>query len=111
MNWLKVGAVVIGGIIVFFVLDSVVHLLLGLLTAIAFVAIVAGGGYAAYKIAGARKRRQVKSQERREERRVRREPESRTREIVVPPVTSRPEPAHHESVEDELARLKREMGR
>ena len=43
MNWLKVGAVVIGGIIVFFVLNSVVHLLLGLLTAIAFVAIVAGG--------------------------------------------------------------------
>ena len=61
MNWLKVGAIVIGGIVVFFVLDSVVHLLLGLLTAIAFVAIVAGGGYVAYKIVGARRRRQVKN--------------------------------------------------
>ena len=103
MNWLKVGAVVIGGIVVFFVLNSVVHLLLGLLTAIAFVAIVAGGGYVAYKIAGARRRRQVKSNP--EERRVPREPESRS--IAVPPVT--PQPARHD-VEDELSRLKREMG-
>ena len=108
MNWLKVGAVVIGGIVVFFVLDSVVHLLLGLLTAIAFVAIVAGGGYVAYKIMGARRRRQVKGTREPEERRVRREPEPRGRELVVPPVTTRP--AQHESVEDELARLKREMG-
>ncbi|HTU04210.1 MAG TPA: hypothetical protein VMG13_01545 [Trebonia sp.] len=110
MNWLKVGAIVIGGIIVFFVLDSVVHLLLGLLTAIAFVAIVAGGVYVAYKITGARKRRQVKTSEKREERRVRRDSEPRTREIAVPPVTSQPQPAHHDNVEDELARLKREMG-
>ena len=103
MNWLKVGAVVIGGIIVFFVLNSVVHLVVGLLTAIAFVAIVAGGGYVAYKIAGARRSRQVKSSP--EERRVPREPESRS--IAVPPAP--PKPAHHD-VEDELARLKREMG-
>jgi hypothetical protein len=108
MNWLKVGAVVIGGIIVFFVLDSVVHLLLGLLTAIAFVAIVAGGGYVVYKIMGARRRREVRAKREPEERRVRREPEPRTRELVVPPATS--QPARHEDVEDELARLKREMG-
>jgi len=108
MNWLKVGAVVIGGIIVFFVLNSVVHLLLGLLTAIAFVAIVAGGGYVAYKIMGARKRRQVRAKPEPEERRVRREPE--TRAVAVPPAaTPLPKPAHHD-VEDELARLKREMG-
>jgi hypothetical protein len=113
MNWLKVGAVVIGGIIVFFVLDSVVHLLLGLLTAIAFVAIVAGGGYVAYKIAGSRRRRrQVKSEPEREERRVRREPQPRASELSVPPVTtSLPPAAPRENVDDELARLKREMGR
>jgi hypothetical protein len=105
MNWLKVGAIVIGGVIVFFVVDSLVHLFLGLLTAIAFVAIVAGGGYVAYKIASARRRRQVRR--RPEEPRVRREPERPT--IAVPPVTS--QPAAHHDVEDELARLKREMGR
>jgi hypothetical protein len=103
-NWLKVGAIVVGGIIVFFVVDSLVHLFLGMLTAIVFVAIVAGGGYAAYKIAGARRRRQVKR--RPEEPRVRQEQERRT--IAVPPVT--PSSSARHDVEDELARLKREMG-
>ena len=103
MNWLKVGAIVVGGIIVFFVLNSVVHLLLGLLSAIAFVAIVAGGGYVVYKIMSGRQRREVRS--RPEEREVPREPETRT--IAVPPAA--PRPAHHD-VEDDLARLKREMG-
>jgi hypothetical protein len=106
MNWLKVGAVVIGGIIVFFVVDSLVHLFLGLLTAIAFVAIIAGGGYVAFKIAGARRRRQVRR--RPEEPRVQREQERRT--IVVPPVAHQPTTSRHD-VEDELARLKREMDR
>jgi hypothetical protein len=106
MNWLKVGAVVVGGIIVFFVVDSLVHVLLGLLSAIVFVAIVAGGGYVAYKLLGARRRRQVR--DRSEECRRPREVEERT--VVVPPSTPAPKPAHHD-VEDELARMKREMGR
>lgn len=104
MNWLKVGAIVIGGIVVFFVLNSVVHLLLGLLSALAFVAIVAGGGYVVYKLMGGRRRREVRSRSR--EREVRPERDART--IVVPPATSRS--AHHD-VEDDLARLRREMGR
>jgi hypothetical protein len=110
MNWLKVGAVVIGGIIVFFVVDSLVHLFLGLLTAIVFVAIVAGGGYVAFKIVGARRRRQVRR--RPEEPRVQRERE-RERErptIAIPPVAQQPTTPRHD-VEDELARMKREMGR
>ncbi|HLH84093.1 MAG TPA: hypothetical protein VKV38_12585 [Trebonia sp.] len=106
MNWLKVGAVVVGGIVVFFVLDSVVHLLLGLLSAIAFVAIVAGGGYVVYRLVSGRRRREVRSGRR--EREVRRERDERT--IVVPPATPQPQPRHHD-VEDDLARLKREMGR
>jgi FtsH-binding integral membrane protein len=60
MNWAKIGAVVIGGIIVFFVLDTVVHMLLGILGAIVFVAIVAGGGYAVYKLAGGGRRREIR---------------------------------------------------
>lgn len=106
MNWLKVGAIVVGGIIVFFVLNSVVHLLLGLLSAIAFVAIVAGGGYVVYKLMSGRRRREVRS--RPEEREVPRERETRT--IVVPPTPApAPRPAHYD-VEDDLARMKREMG-
>jgi hypothetical protein len=60
MSWAKIGAVVIGGIIVFFVLDSVVHLLLGLLSALAFVAIVAGGGWVVYKVVGGSRRRELR---------------------------------------------------
>jgi hypothetical protein len=113
MNWLKVGAVVIGGIVVFFVVDSVIHLFLGLLTAIVFVAIVAGGAYAAVKINGARKRHQVKrASQRYEDRQVRREREPRSSAVAVPPVAPQAPatqvPRH--DVEDDLARLKREMG-
>ena len=54
MSWLKVGAVVIGGIVVFFILNSLVHVLLGLLGALLFVAVIAGGGYVAYKLVGGR---------------------------------------------------------
>ena len=106
MNWLKVGAIVVGGIIVFFVLNSVVHLLLGLLSAIAFVAIVAGGGYVVYKLMSGRRNREVRG--RPEEREVPRERETRTI-VVPPPPPVAPRPAHHD-VEDDLARLKREMG-
>jgi FtsH-binding integral membrane protein len=51
---------VIGGIIVFFVLDTVVHMLLGILGAIVFVALVAGGGYVVYKVVGGSRRREIR---------------------------------------------------
>lgn len=60
MSLLKIGAVVVAGIVVFFVLDSVVHLLLGLIATIAFVAIVGGGGYVAYKLLGGGRRRELR---------------------------------------------------
>jgi hypothetical protein len=113
MNWMKVAAVVVGGIVVFFVVDSLIHLFLGILTAIAFVAIVGGGIYAAVKISGARKRREVRRSATRTEREVRRRPARETRETAVDvrPVTPPPAPAaRHHDVEDDLARLKREMG-
>lgn len=60
MNWAKIGAVVIGGIVVFFILDSVVHVLLGLLGALLFVAVIAGGGYVAYKLVSGGRRREIR---------------------------------------------------
>ena len=119
MNLLKVGAVVVGGIVVFFIVDSLIHVFLGLLTAIAFVAIVGGGAYVAVKIAGARKRRQVKRRDADDERPLRKERTSQERSIAVPPVTPMPATptastastsAPRRDVEDDLARLKREMG-
>src|SRR5262249_17757041 len=112
MNWLKVGAVVVGGIVVFFVVDSLIHVFLGLVTAIVFVALVGGGIYAAAEIAGANRRRRELKQERElhEERRPRRgrEPASDTRAVARPATPG--VPAAHHDVEDDLARLKREMG-
>jgi hypothetical protein len=121
MNWLKVGAVVIGGIVVFFVVGSVIHVILGLLTAIVFVALVAGGIYAAAKIAGAKRRRELRKRpEYHEEQRARHRRSERGREAgtdAVPATDARNAierrpphtPAAHHDVEDDLARLKREM--
>ena len=60
MSLLKVAAVVVGGIIVFFALNFVWHALLALVTTLVIVAIIAGGGYVAYKVVGAGKRREIK---------------------------------------------------
>jgi hypothetical protein len=51
---------VVGGIVVFFILNSLVHVLLGLLGALLFVAVVAGGGYVAYKLVGGARRREIR---------------------------------------------------
>ena len=121
MNWLKVGAVVVGGIVVFFVVDSLIHVFLGLLTAIVFVAIVGGGVYAAAKIHGARKRRELRKRpEYYEEQQARHHPrlarDERTADLrttVARPAPGKPAPGTttpRHDVEDDLARLKREMG-
>ena len=60
MNLLKVVAVVIGGIVLFVVLGKVVSVFIGLITTLAFVAIVAGGGYVAYKLIGGSRRRELR---------------------------------------------------
>lgn len=60
MNLAKIAAIVIGGIVVFFVLDSLVHVFLGLLGALLFVAVIAGGGYVAYKLVGGGRRREIR---------------------------------------------------
>lgn len=60
MNLLKVAAVVVGAIIVFAVLGKVVSVLMGLLSTLVFVALVAGGGYVAYKVLGGGRRREIR---------------------------------------------------
>ena len=60
MNLLKIAAVVVGGIIVFFALDFAVHAIFALLTTLVIVALVAGGGYVAYKVVGSGKRREIR---------------------------------------------------
>jgi hypothetical protein len=60
MSLAKVGAVVIGAIIVFFIVNAAVHAVLGLLGALLFVAVIGGGGYLAYKVVGGARRREIR---------------------------------------------------
>jgi hypothetical protein len=60
MNWVKIAAVVLGAIIVFLVLGSVVHFVLSILGAVVFLAILGGGGYVAYKMVRGARRREIR---------------------------------------------------
>jgi hypothetical protein len=60
MNLLKVAGVVIVGIILFIVLGHAISFILSAITAIFFIALVAGGGYIAYKLVGGGRRREIR---------------------------------------------------
>lgn len=118
MRGWKIAAAVIGVIIALFVVNTVVHLVLGLIIDVVIAAIVAGGIYVAIKMA--RSGKQVSGKSKDSEIRDRRSSSALSRsdldEYIAPapaprpasrPATSRPAPA---DVDDELARLKREMG-
>ena len=115
MSWLKIAAIVGGVIIAFFIVGSVVHFIMAAVTTIVIAALVVGGIAVAIKMA--RSGRQVSRK--REERQVREHEtyEPLPRADVEPystsvptqqPGRSAPNPA---DIDDELARLKREMGR
>jgi hypothetical protein len=115
MRWLKVLAIAVGVVIVFIVASSLLHILyligIGLLVAAAI--FLAFKGYEQYKLAQRRheERRQQRIQEReqrtqaREQRRPRPTIEApRQQPAGLPPAASAPL-----DVEEELARLKREL--
>src|SRR6516165_11619121 len=118
MSWFKIAAIAAGLLIAFLVVGSVMHFIITAVTYLVIAALVAGGVAIAIKVA--RSGRQVSSKK--AEREVR-EPDydqySRglPRADVEPVSTSYPAqpsrpapPAAAADVEDELARLKREMG-
>jgi hypothetical protein len=117
MRWFKVAAIAGGILIAFLVVGSVVHFIFSLITGLVIAAAVAGAIYVAFKVA--RSGKQISRK--REEREVRdRERESRQplpRADVEPYSTQVPtqQPRQHipntQDIDDELARLKREMDR
>ena len=116
MNWLKIAAIAGGVIIAFLIVGSVVHFILAAISTIVIAALVVGGIAIAIKMA--RSRKQVGRK--RAERQVRDEPDPYQplpRADVQPYSTSVPTPQPHRSapsagdIDDELARLKREMDR
>jgi hypothetical protein len=114
MSWLKIAAIVGGVIIAFLVVGSVVHFILAAITTIVIAAVVVGGIAVAIKMARSRN----KISNKRAEREVRDHDDYQPlpRADVEPYSTSVPPQQPHRSapnpadVDDELARLKREMG-
>jgi hypothetical protein len=113
MGWLKVAAIAAGILIAFLVVGSVIGFVIHAVTTLVIVALVAGAVFVAVKVA--RSGKQVRGK--RAEREVR-EPDyneySRPlpRSDVEPAATPYPPPQRQgtQDVDDELARLKREMG-
>jgi membrane protein involved in colicin uptake len=110
MRWFKIAAIAGGIIIAFLIVGSVVHFILAAITTIAIAALVVGGVAVAIKVA--RSRKQVSSK--RAEREVRDHdeyqplPRTDVETYSVPnQPSSRPSA---QDIDDELARLKREMG-
>jgi hypothetical protein len=118
MRWFKVAAIAVGILIAFLVVGSVIGAIFHILTQLVIAALVVGGVVIAVKVA--RSRREVSGSK--AEREVRdREYEQHSRplpasDIVPAAPTSYPVPPANPArpaaadVEDELARLKREMG-
>jgi hypothetical protein len=121
MRWFKLAAIGAGILIAFLVVGSVMHFILTAVTYLVLAALVVGGVAVAIKVAGSK--RQVSGKKAEREREVR-EPDypqySRPlpRADVEPVSTPYPPPARPanpvrpatQDVDDELARLKREMG-
>jgi hypothetical protein len=108
MRWFKVAAIAAGILIGFLVVGSVIGAIFHILTQLVLAALVVGAVVVAVKVA--RSRREVSGKK--SEREVRdRDYEQYSRPLPrsdVEPAPPRSYPAH--DVDDELARLKREMG-
>jgi hypothetical protein len=111
MGWLKLAAIAGGIIIAFLVVGSVVHFIMAAVTTVVIAALVVGGIAVAIKVA--RSRGQVSGK--RAEREVR-EPEREYRRPLprtdVEPASYQAPPARPsaQDVDDDLAKLKRELG-
>jgi hypothetical protein len=108
----KLALIAIGALIAFFLVGTVVHLVISALITVAIAAAIVGGIVIAIKVA--RSNRQVTRGHRDSELRdtsPRRLPRVDLDEYTGPRTSAAPRPAANPSdVEDELTRLKREMG-
>jgi hypothetical protein len=106
MNWIKVVAVIIGALIAFYIVGSVIHIITALLGVIVILAVLGAGGYVAYKVATSRRGRELRDRSRRGGRRqdYALGDDYRQPDYPQPPRPARP------NVDDELNRMKRDMG-
>jgi hypothetical protein len=115
MNWLKIAAVAVGALIAFLLVGEVVHIIMGLISFVLIAALVVGGGYVAYKVVTADRRRGRNVRDRHRDREINNDRDdyraSRDRrDDFRQPDYSPPPPPSRPNVDDELNRLRREMG-
>jgi hypothetical protein len=114
MSWLKIAAIAGGIIVAFLIVGSVVHFILAAITTIVIAALVVGGIAVAIKMARSGKQVTRKRQERevRDHDDYRPLPRADVEPYSTPVPTQQPRRAapNPADVDDELARLKREMG-
>ena len=116
MSWFKIAAIAGGIIVAFLIVGSVVHFILAAVTTIVIAALVVGGIAVAIKMA--RSGRQVSRKRAEREVRDHDSHQPLPRADVEPYSTSVPTPTQQPrraapnaaDIDDELARLKREMG-
>jgi hypothetical protein len=110
MNWLKIAAVAIGALLAFIIVGSVVGFILHVLSYVVIAALVAGGGYVVYKIATSGRGREVRDRRRDRELRDDYQRDDRPRDDYRQAGYTPPPTPPRANVDDELNRLKREMG-
>ena len=116
MRWFKVAAIAVGILIAFLVVGSVIGAVFHVLTDLVIAALVVGGIVAAIKIASSRRQVSGKKAEREVRDRDREQysrplPRSDIEPAAPPSHPARPARPAAQDIDDELARLKREMGR
>ena len=110
MSWFKIAAIAGGIIIAFLIVGSVVHFILAAITTIVIAALVVGGIAVAIKMARSGKKISGKRAEREVRDHDTYQPLPRADvERYSEPQPPRTAPSTHD-IDDELARLKREMG-
>jgi hypothetical protein len=115
MRWFKVAAIAVGILIAFLVVGSVLGAIFHILTQLVLAALVVGGVVIAVKVAQSRRQVEGKKAEREvrdrgDEQYSRPLPRSDIEPAAPPSYPARPASPPAPDVDDELARLKREMG-
>ena len=118
MRWFKIAAIGVGILIAFLVVGSVIGAIFHVLTELVIAALVVGGIVAAVKIASSRRQvsgkkaeREVSDHDHEQYSRPLPRGDVEPAAPAYPPQQARPARPAAADVDDELARLKREMGR
>ena len=114
MRGFKLIAIAVGAVLALFLVLSVVGFVVHAIAYVAVIALVAGGVYVAFKVGRASNRqvnKKAKDTEVQDSYSARPLPRADVESYTPPPPPTVSRPVTSQNVDDELAKLKREMGR